>query len=174
MSITIDHKKLNSRSSDIRKLLAPLSKNNNSVSARVAISHKGSILFSAFGGTSPINTNHNDWYFKTHNDDYKGAYFEVWLEKNNNYVLEKAYFKLMLIERNNHKEILSLHIDPSERDNKYKMGPHIHLITSIDKVSKAHFSLNLSDLTQILNSYDNFKAAYTNALIMINEEIILK
>lgn len=173
MPIILNNKQFHGRSNEIRKLLQPLSKNNNSVSARTANSTKGSIVLGVYGGTNPISSNHKDWFFKTHNETYKGAYFEVWLEKGNDFVLEKAYFKLMINADNNNQEILSLHIDPSEHENKYKMGPHIHFITSIDKISKAHFSLNLNNLSQVVNSYDNFKEAYINALTMINEEIIL-
>lgn len=174
MSISINSTKFNSRTNEIRRLLLPLSKNCNSISARVATSQKGSIVLSVFSGTSPTSSNHKDWFFKTNNEYYKGSYFEVWLEQENCYILEKAYFKLMLIEDYNYIEILSLHIDPSVKDNKYKSGPHIHVITSVDKISKAHLSLNLNDISLVLSSYDKFKEAYKNALNMINDEIILK
>lgn len=174
MPIIIDKEKFKHRSNEIRKLLLPISKKCNSISSRIAPSPRGSTIFGVFGGTTPVCMNHNEWDFKTNNENYRGSYFEIWLEKEDRFILEKAYFKLSIIKEHHSKEVLSLHIDPSVSEHKYKKGPHLHIITSIDEISKAHFSLNLSDVHEVLNSYEKFINAYKNALDMINEEIILK
>lgn len=172
MPILLSNKKIYLRSNEIRNLIKPLSRNGNSVSCKISTTQKGAITFGTFGGSAPISSNYKDWHFKTHKTKFNASYFEVWLEKGVEFCLEKAYFKLMVNENNINKEILSLHIDPSETINKYKTGPHLHVKTTNDFVSKAHISLNLSNLNQVINSFDEFKKAYRHAITMINEEFL--
>ncbi len=174
MPIIIENKKIRHRSNEIRKLMLPLSRNGNSVSSKVGTSPRGFIVFGAFGGSNPQSTNHQDWFFKTQKTGFNASYFEAWKDNGSNFTLEKAYFKLMLNEDNVNHELLSLHIDPLENECRYKQGPHLHIKTNNDLISKAHISLNLSDMTEVVNSYDKFNNAYKNALLMINEEIITK
>lgn len=172
MPISLSKKKIYNRSNEIRNLIKPLSRKGNSVSCQISPSQRGSIVFGTFGGISPINMNHRDWFFKTHRKEFNAGYFEIWIEEANNFILEKAYFKLMLSENNINREVLSLHIDPNEKLNNYKKGPHLHFQTTNDIISKAHVALNLNNLNKILVSYESFNASYKQAILMINEEIL--
>lgn len=174
MPILIDENKIFGRESSIRNLLLPLSKNNKDVSARIANSDRGTIVFAAHSGTKPIASNYREWIIRTHNEQFKSSYFEVWNQKNNQYSLKLAYFRLMLSLSSDYNEVLSLHIDPLEIDCKYKSGPHVHIMSSSTIISKAHISLNLSNLKEVINTYEIFNKAYENALKMINDEILLK
>ena len=78
----------------------------------------------------------------------------------------------MIIENNINREVLSLHIDPSESLNKYKKGPHLHIKTTNDVISKAHISISLRNIDEVLDSYESFNDSYKKAMLMINEEIL--
>lgn len=175
MPIKLNNKEIKRRNNEIRNLIKPLSKNGKDVSCKISGTPTipNSIIFGAFGGPSPSSSDHHNWYFKTHKKDYNASYFEIWSANERVFILQKAYFKLMVNQNNVNKEILSLHIDPTEEDNLYKAGPHIHVKTSYDIISKAHISLSLNNLTDVIHSFKEFNRAYKDALTMINNEILI-
>ena len=170
MPILIESEKLRFRNKEIKKLMDPMARGQ--VSSKTTYLQKGVVLFAAFGGKNPISTNHRDWFFNTNKKGFNASYFEIWSENGKDYSLEKAYFTLMENVDNTNRELLALHIDPMENVYPYKNGPHMHVKTANSVISKAHISLNLSNLNQVVNSYDVFKMAYRDALKMINSEVI--
>ena len=173
MSIIIKKTTFNKRINEIRKLVLPLVNNNNVACSSCAFK-RNTITLATYKGKKPNTQNHRDWYFTTHKKEYNAIYFEICEENTSNFKLKQAYFTLLVNDNNYNKEILSLHIDPEEINNKYKKGPHIHVKSSINLISKAHFSLNLNNLNKVINSYDEFKKSYYDALEMINTELLHK
>lgn len=122
-----------------------------------------------------------DYDFQTTSKNFKASYFEVWVKhEKNDYFLSKAYFHLYRTDNEYLKSIredgeyVLLHCDPNDNDEHgdYKRSPHVHIENAEYPINKAHIALNLSNITQILESRLELNKALKSAILMLKEQII--
>jgi hypothetical protein len=174
------------RSDAIRSMLTPLVRSNRIATSRR--SYLGNVTFGAYSGTEPITEAVGDWRFTTFVPSIRGAYHERWTpfdEKKKRYQLERAYLHLYrrkTAPSSQEIEIVALHCDPNEPDEpdgyqgvkhaRYKRGPHIHVTAADQPIPHSHLALNLSDLSEVLRSFDNLEGAFQNAIRLLEEQVL--
>lgn len=115
--------------------------------------------------------------FKTINPYYTASYYEIWDKvtgTKDDYYLNRIYFHIYLSESD--KEYILLHTDPLDDDSThgiYKRSPHLHIKHSMDdKISHAHFALNINDYEIALSSLDEVNRCFRNHIEMLAHQII--
>lgn len=115
--------------------------------------------------------------FKTINPNFKASYFEIWDRKDKSYFyLNKIYFHIYSVEERENKEYILLHTDPCDSDLKhgdYKRSPHLHIKkTTEDKISHAHFALNINDFETALSCVSEMDKCFKNHIDMLVSQIL--
>jgi hypothetical protein len=122
--------------------------------------------------------NHRDWLFKTSGDGIWAQYAEEWeIENARECVLKSVAMHLYEVTGPNaREEICALHCEPSvEGDNmasSCKRCSHLHVTIDGNRLSHAHFPLNLTDLHEGVISLDALDDQFAKALQVFDHEVI--
>jgi hypothetical protein len=150
-----------------------ISFNNRSIGGRAFII--------AVSDAAETGNEFTSWRFKTYVDHYHAMYHEIWIPLHEDiYFLERAYFHLYKTQKSKleEEEYILLHCDVSEPDDsphaKYKQSPHLHIKSAEQPLPHAHFALNNCDLEFTLSSLENLNNALTNAIQMIDHQVLLE
>jgi hypothetical protein len=175
-TITIPVSNINGRFGCIQKIIRPLRKNNTDVGCDIKGCAQRCQVVAAYDG---ILSRREKWLFKTNMPGIFGEYYEYWRpdKVGKNLFLNRAYFHLYKIENRSEgttKQIICLHCDPeeSEETNKYKVGPHLHIIVAEQPIPKCHFPLNQCHLKDVLQDASSFTSAFDMAIKMIADELL--
>jgi hypothetical protein len=190
MVCKVEDKLLYARVESVRAMLRPLVR-GDCTCRRVNDRDKDGrpcIVLASFSGSQPPSDSIRDWRFATQVPYLWGSYLERWVPvdtKARHYFLDRAYLHLYRrshLEGMSENEILALHCDPNEPDEpsdhhglkhaRYKRGPHIHVPTAEQPMPHSHIALNLGNLPEVLNSFENLSAAFNSAIQMLDEQVI--
>ncbi len=168
------------RPDEIRKLI-------NTIQPRTDIVYVNT--FSVFGsptyavkGPSSFGDDYTKWRFPTLATVVEATYNEVWKPKEKNiYYLDQANLNLYVLEETGtdieDKEYVFLHCEPNTGTNiknyPYKQSPHLHIKHALEPIPHAHIALNLTDLSNTLDSCDNLNTAFLEATVLLRNEFIL-
>ncbi len=138
------------------------------------------IIFGAFSGPRPDRPI-DEWRFGTFVPSIRAAYRERWTPSDDSakhYSLMQAYLHLyeQLSSDESEQQFLALHCDPNEDARaphvRYKLGPHVHVLTAPQPLPHSHFALNLSDIAGVLSSLENLDTAFSTAIRMLQEQVL--
>lgn len=178
MNCDVAEQELIGRGDQIRKLVQPLVGKGRVAFGRITT--RQSVLFGAFSGSRP-DLPIDEWRFTTFVPSIRGAYYERWIpvdERAKRYSLELAYLHLyeQLATSRSERQFLALHCDPNEPDAaphaRYKQGPHVHVVSAPQPLPHSHFALNLANLPQVLSSMIQLHAAFSTAVMMLQDQVL--
>jgi hypothetical protein len=178
-SIELEIKDLNARGEQVRDLLRPLTLKDKGPAWQPKSANRVYIIGTHDG--SPPSSNYRDWRFATYVPGYRGMYFELWREdENNRWYLDRAYLSLYKFEsyEQNEAEFISLHCDPNEAieaaHSIYKRGPHLHINGGTPHpIPHSHIALQQDkQLELVLESCGELTIAISWGIRMIKEEIL--
>lgn len=122
------------------------------------------------------------WRFATYKHGCWASYYEIWTltdSRHERYRLDKAYLTLYkrVKDPDQEKQILCLHCDPYEPDDgnpsvEYKKRPHLHVEAAEAPIPKAHFSLTVGSLAEVLTSAGTLTDALESCVKMIKCEVL--
>ena len=179
MNIELPESSLSNRGQSIRRLLLPIARQKGGP-AHKRQTVRNEIIIGAVD-TTASESNYRSWRFLTTAKDYRGMYFERWIQKSQRervFYLDRAYLHIYRLNRvsGDEKEILCLHCDPNEPENalhaRYKRGPHLHLMSSEQPFPHSHIALALHSLEDLLTSMDKLSLGLEKAILMIREQFL--
>ena len=175
---SMDESDVVARSVCIRRMLRPLTSLAYDPTVR-PYQTGGVIVLGASQGVGK-GRDYRRWRFLTRVARVRASYHELWQETRtrSQYRLAQMYLALYEVDRlhDREQELLALHSDPSlEEDlseDRYKRGPHLHVVSVPAGFHRAHLSLELSSLQSILSSCTALTESMTQLVQMISDEVL--
>ena len=166
------------RSRYIRQMLRPLASSTHAPTVR-PFSTQGAIVLGASQGKSR-GQEYRSWRFLTRAARIRASYHELWRETktSSEYSLVQMYLALYEVDqvRDQEHKLLALHSDPEmvadSAENKYKRGPHLHVMSVPEGFHRAHLALELSSLDTILDSCAALSKSMTQLVVMLSDEVL--
>jgi hypothetical protein len=167
------------RTQEVARLLQPIAPRSLRTACRPRWLERNYFLC-AYIGPEPSDPDPDEWRFPTRIANIRASYHERWIPtdyRRRNLFLERAYLHLFIRgPERTEKQILALHCDPnepeSERHFRYKAGPHVHMSTAGDPLHRSHIALNVDNLEEVLRSVTTITTALSQALAMIDEQVL--
>ena len=176
---TISILDIGSRINRVGRLLRPLRPQGRELVAKlVQIPRKRQTVVSVFDRKTEASF--RDCYFSTNAKQILAVYFEEWVMdldgqtwRLQNVSLQLSWFDSPHSEQ---QEIVALHCEPREAGNSFqsrlKRGPHIHVTADGNRLSHAHFPLNLCHLNDVMQSFESLEQAIERAIEVLQSEVI--
>lgn len=169
-----------SRGKQVKNLIKNVAHDGNRIQF-INKSIGGRAFVIAISDTFETGNEFASWRFKTYVPEFHAMYYEVWIPfEEDIYFLERAYFHLYKTKqrRLEEEEYILLHCDVSESDDtehaKYKQSPHLHIKSAEQPLPHSHFALNNCDLENTLSSLEKLDFALSEAIQMLDNQVLLE
>ena len=174
-NILLSPREISHRGQKISNILKPLSR----IPYGPAYNMKqgvGTIIIGTHDG-APSYSEYTSWRFATQSRGYYASYYEKWTsinEEDSQFCLERAYLTIY----RNQEEFICLHCDPNEEDIDgqgkvvYKKCPHLHIKRAEEPIPKAHISIAVGYITEVLASASSLTDTLKYGIQMIKDEIM--
>jgi len=173
--IVINEDELRRRTRAVQNLLRTLAR--NAVPCQFARGlYNGGKVIAAHDGNN-LQEHYRAWKFRTINPKVWCSYHELWkpISGKQDWFLYQSYLSLFMHAEDFHlKEIICLHCDPQEEQNRFKKGPHLHIVAAEHPISRSHFPLNYSHLDEILSDCHSLMDAIGNGVQILRNEVVEK
>jgi hypothetical protein len=169
------------RLGEVNELVQPLRPASRIQCQFYRYQHGGGKVLAAHDAERP-DTDFQAWRCRTFVNEIWCQYYELWKPFNNerHWFLDRAYFHLYKANREERKldQFLCIHSDPNCADpaplNRFKSGPHLHILNSDAPIPDCHFPLNLGHLEAVLATRLSLTDAFRSAIEVICGDVLYR
>lgn len=175
-NIILSQEDISHRGKMVSKILRPLSNNNYGPAFELKRPGRSKVIIGTHEG-APSYSDYMSWRFRTNSPGYWASYYEMWSsvdDENSQFCLERAYLTIY----RNQEEFICLHCDPNEEDIDgqgkvvYKKCPHLHIKRAEEPIPKAHISISVGYITEVLANATSLTDTLKCGIQMIKDEIM--